>query len=64
MIITIDAFWVFDNIHYPILIKIPNEIRIEGYFLNMINKVNVYLCKMRQFSYKPGRKISIIIFVN
>ena len=45
MIIPIDDFWVFDKIHYPILIKILNEIRIEGYFLNMINKVNIVSVK-------------------
>lgn len=41
MIIPIDAFWVFDNVHYPILIQILNEIRIKRYFLNMISKVNI-----------------------
>ena len=41
MIRPIDAFWVFDNVHYPILTKILNEIRIKEYFLNMISKVNI-----------------------
>ena len=39
MIISIDAEKAFDKVQHPIMIKAPNEVGIEGAFLNIIKAI-------------------------
>ena len=64
MIISIDAEKAFDKVQHPIMIKAPNEVGIEGAFLNIIKAIyetstaNIALKgqKLKSFPLKSGKR--------
>ena len=62
MIISIDAEKAFDKIKYPLMIKAPNKVGIEGIYLNIIKATNDKLTtniilsgeKLKAFTQRSG----------